>query len=104
MIKNIVVCCDGAGNEHGKENTNVVRLYKLIVKPHKSPIATLNPDVPFDYHALAIDEKRSTFRPNLWDERGLHRKSPQFFIADLVDSRMGKAQNFPRRKNSQQHL
>lgn len=34
----------------------------------KFPHARLNEDVKFGYHALAIDEKRSKFRPNLWDE------------------------------------
>ena len=29
---------------------------------------TLNPEVKFGYHALAIDERRSDFLPCLWDE------------------------------------
>src|SRR5262249_30195537 len=28
-MKNIVVCCDGTGNEYGKNNTNVVDLYSV---------------------------------------------------------------------------
>jgi uncharacterized protein (DUF2235 family) len=35
--------------------------------PRKFPNAKLNPDVKYGYQALAIDEKRSKFRPNLWD-------------------------------------
>jgi len=35
--------------------------------PRKFPNAKLNGDVAYGYHALAIDEKRSKFRPNLWD-------------------------------------
>ena len=31
-IKNIVVCCDGTGNEYGKNNTNVVETYALAMK------------------------------------------------------------------------
>lgn len=31
MGKNIVVCCDGTGNEFGRENSNVVKLYKTLV-------------------------------------------------------------------------
>ena len=27
MPKNIVICCDGTGNEYGDENSNVVKLY-----------------------------------------------------------------------------
>ena len=29
MVKNIVVCCDGTGNEYGTNNTNVVTTYAL---------------------------------------------------------------------------
>jgi uncharacterized protein (DUF2235 family) len=31
MSKNIVICCDGTGNEFGKQNSNVVKLYKMLV-------------------------------------------------------------------------
>lgn len=31
-MKNIVLCCDGTGNEYGKNNTNVVELYSLSLK------------------------------------------------------------------------
>jgi len=31
MSKNIVVCCDGTGNEFGDENSNVVKLYGTLV-------------------------------------------------------------------------
>jgi uncharacterized protein (DUF2235 family) len=30
MPKNIVICCDGTGNEFGTKNSNVVKLYKMI--------------------------------------------------------------------------
>ena len=30
MSKNIIVCCDGTGNEFGPHNTNVVKLYEAI--------------------------------------------------------------------------
>ena len=32
MGKNIIVCCDGTGNEYGPHNTNVVKLYEAIVR------------------------------------------------------------------------
>ena len=32
MAKNIVVCCDGTGNEYGPHNTNVVKLYEAVVR------------------------------------------------------------------------
>jgi len=31
MAKNIVICCDGTGNEFGEEKSNVVKLYKMLV-------------------------------------------------------------------------
>ena len=32
MPKNIIVCCDGTGNEYGQHNTNVVKLYETLVR------------------------------------------------------------------------
>jgi len=32
MGKNIVICCDGTGNEYGKNNTNVVAMYTPIIR------------------------------------------------------------------------
>ena len=31
-MRNIIVCCDGTGNEYGRHNTNVVETYKLARK------------------------------------------------------------------------
>ncbi|HYL16263.1 MAG TPA: DUF2235 domain-containing protein [Terriglobales bacterium] len=31
MPKNIVICCDGTGNEFGEQNSNVVKLYKMLI-------------------------------------------------------------------------
>lgn len=31
MPKNIVVCCDGTGNEFGAQNSNVIKLYKTVI-------------------------------------------------------------------------
>ena len=31
-MKNIVICCDGTGNEFGRNNTNVVLTYMLAEK------------------------------------------------------------------------
>ena len=31
MPKNIVICCDGTGNQFGEQNSNVVKLYKALV-------------------------------------------------------------------------
>jgi uncharacterized protein (DUF2235 family) len=27
MLRNIVICCDGTGNQYGSDNSNVVKLY-----------------------------------------------------------------------------
>ncbi len=32
MGKNIIICCDGTGNEYGKNNTNVVNMYTPIIR------------------------------------------------------------------------
>lgn len=34
-MKNIVVCCDGTGNEYGTNNTNVVEIYSLAFNNHE---------------------------------------------------------------------
>lgn len=34
-MKNIIICCDGTGNEYGKNNTNVVEIYSLALKKDK---------------------------------------------------------------------
>jgi uncharacterized protein (DUF2235 family) len=31
MPKNIVICCDGTGNQFGEQNSNVIKLYKTLV-------------------------------------------------------------------------
>ncbi len=31
MAKNIVICCDGTGNEFGEQKSNVVKLYKTLI-------------------------------------------------------------------------
>jgi uncharacterized protein (DUF2235 family) len=38
MPKNIVVCCDGTGNKFGAQNSNVIKLYKML--KHDSSQAT----------------------------------------------------------------
>jgi uncharacterized protein (DUF2235 family) len=47
MLKNIVVCCDGTGNEfrESRRNTNVVKLFEVIVKDPARQIAFYDPGV-----------------------------------------------------------
>ena len=44
MPRNIVVCCDGTGNEYGRHNTNVVKLYEALVRD-TNQIAFYDPGV-----------------------------------------------------------
>ena len=44
MAKNIVICCDGTGNEFGESKSNVVKLYKMLVHD-ASQIAYYHPGV-----------------------------------------------------------
>ena len=46
-MKNIVVCCDGTGAEYGRdsENTNVVRLFELLIPDGDDQISYYDPGV-----------------------------------------------------------
>jgi uncharacterized protein (DUF2235 family) len=44
MPKNIVICCDGTGNEFGESNSNVVKLYKVLERSDQQ-IAYYHPGV-----------------------------------------------------------
>jgi uncharacterized protein (DUF2235 family) len=44
MAKNIVICCDGTGNEFGESKSNVVKLYKMLVHD-PSQVAYYHPGV-----------------------------------------------------------
>ncbi|MGH9842262.1 MAG: DUF2235 domain-containing protein [Blastocatellia bacterium] len=45
MAKNVVVCCDGTGNEFGVHNTNVVRLFQIMEKNTDAQVAYYDPGV-----------------------------------------------------------
>ena len=45
MAKNIVICCDGTGNEFGGSNSNVVRLYQALVRDPGLQVAYYHPGV-----------------------------------------------------------
>ena len=45
MPKNIVICCDGTGNEFGPTNTNVVKLFELLQKDTLTQAAYYDPGV-----------------------------------------------------------
>ena len=46
-MKNIVVCCDGTGSQYGRyeENTNVVRLFEMLVPDSDKQISYYDPGV-----------------------------------------------------------
>jgi uncharacterized protein (DUF2235 family) len=44
VAKNIVICCDGTGNQFGQENSNVIKLYKALIC-NDSQIAYYHPGV-----------------------------------------------------------
>ena len=43
-MKNIVICCDGTGNEYGRNNTNVVETY-VVAEKDASQVAYYDPGV-----------------------------------------------------------
>lgn len=45
MAKNIVICCDGTGNEFGDNNSNVVKLYSTLVVDGKRQVGYYHPGV-----------------------------------------------------------
>ena len=45
MAKNIVICCDGTGNEYGDNNSNVVKLYSTLVIDGRQQIGYYHPGV-----------------------------------------------------------
>jgi|SRR5215472_9173721 len=44
MAKNIVICCDGTGNEFGERKSNVIKLYETLVR-NSTQIAYYHPGV-----------------------------------------------------------
>jgi uncharacterized protein (DUF2235 family) len=43
--RNIVVCCDGTGNQFGQRNSNVVKLYQTLVRDPSQAVAYYHPGV-----------------------------------------------------------
>lgn len=59
MSKNIIICCDGTGNEYGINNTNVVHLYDIA---HKGPDQACYYDPGIGTGNWEYDENSSTLR------------------------------------------
>lgn len=45
MPKNIVICCDGTGNEFGTRNSNVVKLFQVLRRDPSDQVAYYDPGV-----------------------------------------------------------
>lgn len=45
MPKNIVICCDGTGNEFGDHNSNVVKLYSTLIIDGRTQVGYYHPGV-----------------------------------------------------------
>lgn len=45
MPKNIVICCDGTGNEFGDNNSNVVKLYSTLIIDGRTQVGYYHPGV-----------------------------------------------------------
>ncbi len=45
MSKNIIICCDGTGNQFGEANSNVVKLFSVLDKNDPNQIAYYDPGV-----------------------------------------------------------
>jgi uncharacterized protein (DUF2235 family) len=43
VVKNVVVCCDGTGNEFGTTNSNVVRLYSVLESNPQTQVVYYHP-------------------------------------------------------------
>ena len=57
MGKNIIICCDGTGNEYGTNNTNVVGVYEAFVRD-QDQLAFYDPGVgTFDVLGRTLGEK-----------------------------------------------
>lgn len=82
MSKNIVICCDGTGNQFSKNNSNVVKLFSVLKKTDKqiayySPgVGTLNDS---DLWGLKIKQKLYTFT-SLAFGRGIKRNVKEAYI------------------------
>ena len=45
MAKNIIICCDGTGNEYGDHNSNVVQLYSALLQDDARQVCYYHPGV-----------------------------------------------------------
>lgn len=67
MPKNIVICCDGTGNEFGEDNSNVVKLCQILVRGQKEQSVFYDPGVG----TSPVPDVTRTFWSTLYKIKGL---------------------------------
>lgn len=77
MAKNIVICCDGTGNEFGPTNSNVVKLFQVLHRDPAVQMAYYDPGVGTmaDPNALSRLSKWLTWKFGLAFGYGLTRNA-----------------------------
>ncbi len=60
MPKNIVICCDGTGNEYGNQNSNVVQLYQALIIDGKRQVGYYHPGVGTQGSPTSTNKVRAT--------------------------------------------
>ena len=71
-MKNIVICCDGTGNEYGRNNTNVVECFSLAVQNDRQ-IAFYDPGVGTGGWEYNEETKGLKAKSDLATGRGLQK-------------------------------
>ena len=84
-MKNIIICCDGTGNEYGRNNTNVVETYTIVEKD-QTQIAYYDPGVgtgDWEYHDETGDLRAKGDQATGW---GLQKmwKTPTASLCSVI--------------------
>jgi uncharacterized protein (DUF2235 family) len=76
--KNIVICCDGTGNEFGDNNSNVVKLYGTLIIDGERQVGYYHPGVGTMGAPTAHNKfsKAGSCVMGVLDVPGLDRRSP----------------------------
>jgi uncharacterized protein (DUF2235 family) len=61
MAKNIVICCDGTGNEYGDDNSNVVQLYRALIIDGKRQVGYYHPGIGTEGSPSSTNKVESFF-------------------------------------------
>src|SRR5271170_4675442 len=61
MAKNIVICCDGTGNEYGDNNSNVIQLYRSLIVDGKRQVGYYHPGIGTEGSPTSTNKIESFF-------------------------------------------